>query len=471
MIIKMTTNPIKSFAIYGLFGTTHVHIPLNEPVKILVGENGLGKTQVLNLFYYTLTQNFFKLLEFNFEKLVLTLVNNTSIEIKKVSIENSLSEIYQDKLVQDAIQRIGYERFIRLRNKYIHGSDLDRYELTEYEMYATRPHSSTYSAIFKALEIEHSIIKNKGSRKFLMNDSIIEKYKKEIQSIVKNVHIMYFPTFRRVEEDLHNLGYEEHELQLNQENTLIQFGMDDVQKKFNEIQEKIDKLLKEGLAQFTKDILNTMTEDSELDSNDILNKINEAEIAIILARVGNQLPEKQKVAIRNIVRTKQFKNPFHAYLLQKLVELYEKQTTLDHSIKSFRDACNKYLINKQVFYDESGIKIFVKSEITDEDIHLSKLSSGEKQIISIFSKIYLSEANKRFMVLFDEPELSLSMLWQRQLLPDIVNSQKCNFLLAVTHSPFIFDNELDKYAVGLDEYVKPMKGIIAMHKSIRSKTN
>jgi hypothetical protein len=63
------------------------------------------------------------------------------------------------------------------------------------------------------------------------------------------------------------------------------------------------------------------------------------------------------------------------------------------------------------------------------------------------------------LVLFDEPELSLSMLWQKELLPDIVNSNKCNFLLAVTHSPFIFDNELDRYAVGLNEYFSLSKNI------------
>jgi hypothetical protein len=39
------------------------------------------------------------------------------------------------------------------------------------------------------------------------------------------------------------------------------------------------------------------------------------------------------------------------------------------------------------------------------------------------------------------------MIWQQQLLPDIINSGKCELLLAVTHSPFIFDNELDKYAI------------------------
>ena len=114
-----------------------------------------------------------------------------------------------------------------------------------------------------------------------------------------------------------------------------------------------------------------------------------------------------------------------------------------------------------MFYDESKIDIYIKSDITGQKIHLSKLSSGEKQIISMFSKIYLSSSKKRFMVLFDEPELSLSMKWQKILLPDIMNSGKCDFLLAVTHSPFIFDNELDKYAVGLNEYVTISEKVLA----------
>ena len=60
---------------------------------------------------------------------------------------------------------------------------------------------------------------------------------------------------------------------------------------------------------------------------------------------------------------------------------------------------------------------------------------------SKFSKIYLN-TDKKFIVLFDEPELSLSIFWQMNLLPDIVDSGKCKLLLAVTHSPFIYDNAL-----------------------------
>ena len=90
----MKQAKITSFSVYGLFGTNDVHIPFDENVKILIGENGLGKTQILNLFYYTLKQDFLKLSQFNFERLVLGINGNESIEIKKdeISIQKSHSQ-------------------------------------------------------------------------------------------------------------------------------------------------------------------------------------------------------------------------------------------------------------------------------------------------------------------------------------------------------------------------------------------
>ena len=86
-----------------------------------------------------------------------------------------------------------------------------------------------------------------------------------------------------------------------------------------------------------------------------------------------------------------------------------------------------------------------KTEIKNEKqkIKISKLSSGEKQIISTFSKIYL-EDNPKLIILFDEPELSLSIDWQESFIYDIVNSENCIFSISVTHSPFIFVNLMDK---------------------------
>lgn len=442
----MNLNNIRSFTVLGLFGTNDVTIPFKDGIKILIGENGLGKTQVLNLFYYTLERNFFRLGEFHFNKIILEL-ETEKIEISKIQIDELVKEAFSDPAIQDFIEEFGYSHFEFLRNKFIH------YKGNKFQFERELDSNYNYNKyrkfpLHRILRIFDKIDSNSST----IFNSQIKNSENIINDAIKGYDIMYFPTYRRVEEDLHSLGYDEENINFDEEKTLIQFGMDDVQRRFNFIQNTIDKQLKEGLAQFTKDILNVVIDDVQ-PRNNLFENINEEDIDIILSRVGNLLPQHQKDSVKNIIIKKEYKNQLHGYLLQKLIDIYEKQKELDNSVKLFRDVCNKYLINKEVFYDESAIKIFIKSHFTGDEIKLSKLSSGEKQIVSIFSKVYLSEKNKRFIVLFDEPELSLSMIWQKQLLPDILDSKKCDFLLAVTHSPFIFDNELDQYAVGLSEYV------------------
>jgi predicted ATP-dependent endonuclease of OLD family len=449
----MHTSNIKSFSVHGLFGTDDVHIPFDESIKILVGENGLGKTQVLNLFYYTLTKNFFRLGELPFDKLILEFRKGNSIEIPKSKVDELIQEIYDDPVLKDFIDQFGYSQLEMLRNRFTQIKGNRRILEAELE----------YSYKYRKFPIPHifRFFAKLESNKDNQSNLFFADCTRKIESGIEGSEIMYFPTYRRVEEDLYNLGYSDDEI-LNQENTLIQFGMDDVQKRFDQIQNTIDKLLKDGFSVIASEILSQLLEEEEdvIDSN-FLEKIEDNDVEILVSRVGDRISETKKEKIKELLLNKQAKPKDISlkFFLKRLIEIYSSQKELDNSVRIFRDICNQYLINKKVFYDESAIKIFIKSDRNSSEIALSKLSSGEKQIISMFSKIYLSEGYKRFIVLFDEPELSLSMVWQKQLLPDILNSKKCEFLLAVTHSPFIFENKLDEYAIGLDQYVKP-SGII-----------
>ena len=62
-------------------------------------------------------------------------------------------------------------------------------------------------------------------------------------------------------------------------------------------------------------------------------------------------------------------------------------------------------------YDVHSLSLNVYDK-NDRVIDLEWLSSGEKQIISIFSKVYL-ECVSPCIFIIDEPELSLSIEWQR----------------------------------------------------------
>jgi predicted ATP-dependent endonuclease of OLD family len=272
---KMNTSNIKSFSVYGLFGTDDIHIPFDENIKILVGENGIGKTQVLNLFYYTLTRNFFRLDEFSFDQLILEFDDRNPIKIDKASVNELTKGIYDNPIVKEFINEYGY---------------------SEFEMLRTRVKGNR-----KKLEME------------LEYNPYFRKYPK--------THITINHLFRVFE----------------QENTLIQFGMDDVKKRFTQIESKIDKLLKEGFSKFTSEILSQLVKGFAHTDNNFLSNINENDIEIILARVGKELSENDKNEIINSVKNQSFENPSLTYILKKLVEIYDKQKELDDLVKKFKD--------------------------------------------------------------------------------------------------------------------------------------
>lgn len=136
--------------------------------------------------------------------------------------------------------------------------------------------------------------------------------------------------------------------------------------------------------------------------------------------------------------------------MNSLKEMFLENIGTDNLV-SFKEICNAYLEETRFMNsDQTGLEIINTNN--NEKIDLQYLSSGEKQIINIFSKFYFSKRND-LILLIDEPEMSLSIAWQSKLLPDIISSQNCSFLFAITHSPFIFSNDLTKYAEGLDIYI------------------
>lgn len=92
--------------------------------------------------------------------------------------------------------------------------------------------------------------------------------------------------------------------------------------------------------------------------------------------------------------------------------------------------------------------MIVYDEFSGEKIKLNDLSSGEKQVISLMSILYLYDNNNK-IILIDEPELSLSLPWQKLLLPDVDKCNTVSQVIAITHSPFIFDNELSSNATAM----------------------
>lgn len=449
----MANNIIKSFTINGLFGTTNLTIPFGGKAKILIGENGLGKTQVLNMLYYTLTKKFHKLSTYKFNSIDLVFYNGDNINFTREDLSKGLlSSIRMNPKHLHLIG--GFETLMKMK-RFVEENEPSIGSFFEYSRFVIGRKNMPPSRYLR--NIYDLLIDDSKT----LSDDHYEQTNLAIDNVICDYRVLYFPTYRRVEEDLKNLGYDEEQFEIDKNDSrLINFGMDDVKSKFSELTHQIEKLSKDGLSKISSEILSQLVKGLPPIDRKFLSTIKEKDIDIILARVGNQITEDDKIRIKHIVRTKNIKDDDKSllYFLKKLIDIYDQQRDLDEMIKRFRDICNKYLVNKKLVYDESKIEIFIKIDGSDEgnSLDLSDLSSGEKQIISIFSKIYLSDPDERYIVLFDEPELSLSIFWQQNLLPDIINSKKTELLFAVTHSPFIFDNELDRYATSLNEYFSPL---------------
>ena len=87
----------------------------------------------------------------------------------------------------------------------------------------------------------------------------------------------------------------------------------------------------------------------------------------------------------------------------------------------------------------------------DKPLALNDLSSGEQQEVVLLYEL-LFKVKPGTLVLIDEPELSLHVVWQMQFLDDlldIIKLQKINVIVA-THSPQIINNHWD-LTVDLEE--------------------
>ncbi|MDR0995041.1 MAG: AAA family ATPase [Tannerella sp.] len=73
----------------------------------------------------------------------------------------------------------------------------------------------------------------------------------------------------------------------------------------------------------------------------------------------------------------------------------------------------------------------------DQMIPISRLSSGEKQLLLLLFTIFLME-EQSYIVLMDEPEISLHVGWQQQLIDVVRRLDPNTQIILATHSPSIF---------------------------------
>lgn len=474
---------IKNFIIEGLHNSKDYELRFRENRLILVSDNGAGKTTIVNIFYYFLSKQWNKLLEYNFRKIT-CIINDEQIEFTKDFFQNLLQRDskFKHRFSPSTLNKLNQISDLLSSVEFFNMSNKEVEILSEkFEI----PSRVIREYIFEVYEKKENID----------NHNNIKSIESKLNSILKDIKIIYLPTYRRIEKDLINIlphlerSVKEYEIQTRrfsskEENymELVEFGM-------NDIQRKIERRCTE-LKNYFYDKLNTNLIGSYLD--DILNKsynnfdfkkisqIDEEALNYILKRLDDSVISKNgKNQLRQFVQSLQYnysnnniEDKINAHFVWKLFQIYDFQQKEESDILNLINICNEYLgSDKELVYNKdefkveiilkqiNSFKLTIKHLFSDSDlikeekvhsIEFKDLSSGEKQIISLFTHLVLSD--KDYFIIIDEPELSLSVPWQENLLNDILALPKCRGLLAVTHSPFIFQNNLRMYTHSLEEF-------------------
>lgn len=438
---EINCTALKAITIKGLFGMDNVTLYFERVANIFIGENGLGKTTILNCIYYVLHGEYEKLVSIPFDEIIIKFSNEDEKIINKADVMKYVGDTKSNRAfrnreifsyIDDILKQYNFNHSVR------YDDDFQENVAIRLSRILGIPYGQAMASV---LSYFSSYSNNKGNAKNI----------KELREKVSNLideRIIYLTTYRRIEKDYSEYfnPEKEHYNRINND-SLIRFGMKDVSKAINNILGIISDKTNQGFNKMTGILLSKYASTSPIKRNQSQN-INYDLLKIVLNRLGQQINEDDKKNILELVSNDKIYNYEHQYLfdlIDELINNYNQLKIYDEKIMMFKDTCNRYLNDKQFIYNQSEISLKIISDITNDEIDISMLSSGEKQIVSLFSRLYL-ESEKKCILLIDEPELSISMRWQKMLLPDIIRSNNCNLLITVTHSPFIFDNEFDNNA-------------------------
>ena len=423
-------NSITRFEIKKLHGVKNIDLKLVDNTLILVGENGAGKSTVLQLFYYLLSGQWSSMAKYKFESICMT-IENKPYTLKYADIEKSLRNI--DRRVLARLPPPVRNRVIALLEQ-----TEGRLVTPELERICEQ-----YGVPLHYLLHELDLFDSSSSKKAEPLRETLDGIRKSLKA-----QLLYLPTYRRIEQELSLIfkGLDERELRnrgkmltdQRKEDTfveLIEFGMKDVDEAINETRKELDRFARESLNNLTFSYLGDVVEHKYTTVD--LKKIKSATPATIeniLKRIQEPiLSSANKQHLREIihgVKTDGDQNE-HAQVIchyfTKLMAFHEELEAKEAKIVNFCRVCNDYMVGKEFKYDTSNFQFSIRPKGNDDigsEIKLHHLSSGEKQIVSLFSHLYLS-GGKNYFVLIDEPELSLSVPWQRKFLLDIRNADFC----------------------------------------------
>lgn len=412
---------LKLFEINNLFNQFNVRLPLNEKVNIFLGENGMGKTTILNCLYYVLSGNVERLNNIIFDDISLTFIDGERLCIN----HNDLSSYVEDYMYDNPPyrrRRVRFESLFSLKeleiiNKLIEeGSnedELKKYYLKVSDIFGMPPSMARR-------ELERYVLQRyrKNNTTKVDFNNVIE-FKKKVDEKIDE-EILYFPTYRRIEEDMSNLGIDIEKDRVK--NRLIQFGMTDVEKNIDTLLQTIKSVAITGFAKMTgvllKQYLNGELSDFE----------NYKALSLVEKNSDESLVAKAFFVDSDFDTTK-YSNPIlyqtSCYSIENFYtskeafsKILNREFGINTTEKDYLKCCSDYSERQREFHDET---IYINSWLSCQRLE-EEFSEDHKIVLSDFkiSKLF-SEITIDNII----PKEKINREKIQELFPNSMNVEEC----------------------------------------------
>lgn len=482
---------IRHFSIEGLYGYRSLALDSEYAATVLIAKNGAGKTTLLGALDAFLKCQFTRFSGLKFSKI--------RCRIRGLDQDLVLTQLEVDELLRlpDGSEFISAAKIYELEPLALLEFMLDDYVgRTQHDLYETPLFYKLYSKVGYNISAARAVC-DRLRVELASRLPSIEELRRNILKVLDGAEIVYLPTFRRIElslpekEDprvgrrklsiLARLGLNKRGIYAGD----IQFGLADISERLAKLNEQMLFQSNQGYREISANIINELiTGEFDRENPSLDQRPSKEALKLFFERLREgrhqmapfddlQIPQIDQIYTG--LNIPQSSNKFLTYFLGKLNTVMQKTKGVEEQVEEFIRNCNKYLSaedqsasvkararrdvqnsdDKLLKLDRRTLKVSVSSVRTKRNIPLDALSSGEKQMISLFARLYLYPGKK--VVLIDEPELSLSLDWQRKILVDIVSAPSCEQVVAITHSPFVFDNELEEFATSLKLRLDPVE--------------
>lgn len=432
---------IKEIAVkelFGLFDHT-IDLKLDDRITIIYGPNGVGKTILLKIINSIFNSNYSELRLIVFKELMIEFDNKDKLKIKKGEPINEApnEKNIRQELILEFKQYRSKVQFYSVKTPTRREMPFPLMDLErvipglerigrESWMYLPTQEELTLDEVLARFEGQLSSDFPKGGHE----PDWLTKIKEEIPvRFIETQRLLRFSySSRRRESEGPTMvpaviKYSE-ELAKTIQSKLAEYAT---------LSQSLDRTFPTRLVKSTSSIITL---------DELRTKLAALETKRSRLMAAGLLDKEREIDFRELQKINENnRNVLSVYIedVEKKLSVFDEFTNkADLLVKNIN---NRFLYKKMSIDKKSG---FIFKTNDDSSLELSKLSSGEQHELVLFYEL-LFKVSPNSLILIDEPELSLHIVWQQQFLKDlkdITDLAKFDVLLA-THSPQIIHDRWD----------------------------